>query len=143
MARLSVTAEAVASAAPEALWPLISDATRYPQWGPWSAAGYRGDATAHAPGVVYWLRSQDRFLGRYVTSVERVEEIDEGRRVAYTVVGGMPVRNYHAEIVLTPVPEGTRIQWNASWDKTIVGQMVLRGLRPFFTRAADALAKAA
>jgi Polyketide cyclase / dehydrase and lipid transport len=92
---------------------------------------------------VYWLRSDKRFLGRYVTTVERVEEVDDGRRVAYTVVGGMPVRNYRAEILLTPAPEGTRIQWGASWDKTVLGQFVLRGLRPFFPMVAAALAKAA
>ena len=141
--RLSVSAEAVTSADAAAVWALISDVTRYPQWGPWSAAGYRGDATTHQPGAVYWLRSDKRFLGRYVTTVERVEEIDDGRRVGYTVVGGMPVRNYRAEILLTPTPEGTRIQWGASWDKTVLGQFVLRGLRPFFPRAAAALAKAA
>jgi Polyketide cyclase / dehydrase and lipid transport len=141
--RLIVAAEAVTSATAEAIWPLISDATRYSQWGPWSASGYRGDATTHRPGVVYWLRSEKRFLGRYVTSVERVEEIDEARRVAYTVVGGLPVRDYQAEILLTPSPAGTRIQWSASWDKTALGQMALRGLRPFFPRAVTALAAAA
>jgi uncharacterized protein YndB with AHSA1/START domain len=140
--RLSVAAEAVSPAATETVWALISDAARYPQWGPWSTAGYRDDATAHQPGAVYWLRSERRFLGRYVTTIEQVEEVDEGRRVTYRVIGGMPVRNYHAEILLTPVPGGTRIQWSASWDKTVLGQMALLGLRPFFPRAAAALAKA-
>jgi hypothetical protein len=140
--RLTVAAEAVSPAAAEAIWALISDAARYPQWGPWSTSGYRGEVTAHQPGAVYWLRSEKRFLGRYVTTVEQVEEVDEGRRVAYTVIGGLPVRNYHAEILLTAVPGGTRIQWNASWDKTVLGQLALRGLRPFFPRAAAALAKA-
>jgi hypothetical protein len=140
--RLSVSAEALSSSAPEAIWALISDATRYSQWGPWSAAGYRDDATMHQPGAVYWLRSAQTYAGRAVTSVERVEEVDEGRRVTYTVVSGMPVRNYRAEILLTPVPEGTRIQWNASWDKTLAGRFVLRGLRPLFPRVVSALASA-
>jgi uncharacterized protein YndB with AHSA1/START domain len=130
--RLSVAAEAVISAAPRAVWALVADATRYPQWGPWSAAGYRGPAD-HAPGAVYWLRSATRAYGRYVTTVERVEEIDQDRRIVYAVVGGaMPVRGYQGEITLTPVAGGTRISWTASWDKTLGGRLVWRGLRDFF-----------
>jgi len=131
-ARLQVAAESVASAAADDVWALVADATRYPQWGPWSAAGYRGTAE-HVPGAVYWLRSASRAYGRYVTTVERVEEIDQGRRIVYTVVGGnMPVRGYRGEVTLTPVPEGTRISWTASWDKTLGGRLVWRGLRDFF-----------
>jgi uncharacterized protein YndB with AHSA1/START domain len=130
--RLQVAAESVTSAAADDVWALVADATRYPQWGPWSAAGYRGTA-GHAVGAVYWLRSATRAYGRYVTTVERVEEIDQGRRIVYTVVGGtMPVRGYRGEITLTPVPEGTRVSWTASWDKTLGGRLVLRGLRGFF-----------
>ena len=129
--RLQVAAQSVISTAPEAVWALVADATRYPQWGPWSAAGYRGTA-GHAPGAVYWLRSASRAYGRYVTSVERVEEIDQDRRIVYTVVGGMPVRGYRGEVTLTPAPGGTRINWTASWDKTLLGRLVWRGLRDFF-----------
>jgi hypothetical protein len=67
-----------------------------------------------------------------VTSLERVEEIDQGRRIVYTVTGGMPVRGYRGEVVLTPVTGGTRISWTASLDKTLRGRLVWRGLRDFF-----------
>ena len=142
-ARLQVAAESVASAAAGDVWALVADATRYPQWGPWSAAGYRGTA-GHAVGAVYWLRSASRAYGRYVTTVERVEEIDQGRRIVYTVVGGnMPVRGYRGEVTLTPVPEGTRISWTASWDKTLGGRLVWRGLRDFFPTMVASLTAAA
>jgi uncharacterized protein YndB with AHSA1/START domain len=141
--RLQVAAESVASAAADDVWALVADATRYPQWGPWSAAGYRGTA-GHAVGAVYWLRSASRAYGRYVTTVERVEEIDQGRRIVYTVVGGnMPVRGYRGEVTLTPVPEGTRISWTASWDKTLGGRLVWRGLRDFFPTMVASLTAAA
>jgi uncharacterized protein YndB with AHSA1/START domain len=140
--RLRVAAESVTSAAPEAVWALVADATRYPQWGPWSAAGYRGTAE-HTPGAVYWLRSATRAYGRYVTTVERVEEIDQGRRVVYTVLGGIPVRAYRAEITLTPVPDGTRIRWTATWDKTLRGRLVWRGLRDFYPKMMTSLTAAA
>jgi uncharacterized protein YndB with AHSA1/START domain len=141
--RLRVAAELVTSAAADDVWALVADATRYPEWGPWSAAGYRGTA-GHAVGAVYWLRSATRAYGRYVTTIERVEEIDQGRRIVYTVVGGtMPVRGYRGEVTLTPVPEGTRVSWTASWDKTLGGRLVWRGLRDFFPTMLGSLTAAA
>jgi uncharacterized protein YndB with AHSA1/START domain len=141
--RLEVTAESVTSASPQAVWALVADATRYPQWGPWSAAGYRGTAE-HVPGAVYWLRSASRAYGRYITTVERVEEIDPDRRVVYTVIGGgVPVRGYRGEITLTPIPGGTRISWAATWDKTLRGRLVWRGLRDFLPGALTSLTAAA
>jgi uncharacterized protein YndB with AHSA1/START domain len=135
MTRLHVEAEQIARATPATIWPLISDATQFAQWGPWSVAEYRspGDTSPHGPGAVYSLRSASRAYGRYVTSVEKTLEVDEGRRLSYTVVGGMPVKNYLGEITLTPVDEATtRIRWTATWDKTLAGQLVQRGLRTFF-----------
>jgi hypothetical protein len=94
---------------------------------------------------VYWLRSASRACGRYVTTVERVEELDEGRRLVYVVIGGnMPVRNYRAEVTLTPrSPGDTRITWAASWDNTLRGRLVERGLRNFFPAMLASLATAA
>ncbi len=134
MSRLHVEAEQVARATPEAVWALVSDATRFAQWGPWSQAEYQspGDTSPHGPGAIYRLRSARRVYGRHVTSVEKTLEVEEGRRLTYTVVGGMPVRNYLGEITLTPVEDGTRIRWTATWDKTLPGQLVERGLRTFF-----------
>src|ERR1700732_1808002 len=37
MAQWHVEAEATAKASPETVWALVSDATRYPSWGPWSS----------------------------------------------------------------------------------------------------------
>jgi len=141
--RLRVQAEHVTSAAPQAVWALVSDATQYPRWGPWSAAGYQGTA-GHSPGTVYWLRSANRAYGRHVTTVERIEEVDEGSRIVYAVVGGnMPVRGYRGEVTLTAVPGGTRVSWAASWDTTLRGRLVWRGLRDFFPALLTSLTAAA
>jgi uncharacterized protein YndB with AHSA1/START domain len=144
MSRLQVEAEATVRAEPGAVWALVSDATRYPEWGPWSAAGYRqpGDTSPRGPGAVYWLKSADRAYGRYVTTVEKVLEVEEARRLAYTVVGGMPVRNYRGEVTLTSTADGTHIRWTASWDSTVTGRLVLGGLRAFFPRVTAGLAAA-
>ena len=134
MSKLHVEAEQTAKASPEAIWALVSDATQYPTWGPWSAAGYRqeGDTSPRGPGAVQWLRSSQRAYLRHVTSVEKILEVDEGSRLSYTVIGGIPVRNYVGEVTITPTADGSRVRWTASWDDTLSGRIVLRGLRTFF-----------
>jgi uncharacterized protein YndB with AHSA1/START domain len=145
MSPLHVEAEGTARATPEAVWALVSDANRYPDWGPWSAAGYRrpGDDSPRGPGAVQWLRSAQRSYGRHVTSIERILEVEEGRRLAYTVIGGIPARNYRAEVTLTPVADGTRVRWAATWDTTLMGRLVQRGLRKFYPRMMVELVAAA
>jgi uncharacterized protein YndB with AHSA1/START domain len=145
VSRLHIEAESVAQAAPEAVWALVSDASRYPQWGPWSAAGYEspGGSSPRGVGAVYWLRSARRTMGRYTTSVERVLEVDEGRRIAYTVVRGMPVRNYRGEVTLTAAADGTRIRWTADFDATLMGRIVAGPLGKFFPGVVSGLAAAA
>jgi uncharacterized protein YndB with AHSA1/START domain len=143
--RLHVEAEATARAAPESVWALVCDATRYPQWGPWSAAEYQrpGEISERGPGAVYRLRSSRRAYLRYPTTVEKILEVEEGRRLTYAVIGGIPVRNYKAEITVTPTTDGTRIRWAAIWDPTLAGRLVLRGLRKVYPEVVAALAAAA
>jgi uncharacterized protein YndB with AHSA1/START domain len=125
MAQLCVEAEGVARAAPEAVWELVANADRYSEWGPWSASGYEnlGDQAPDGAGVIRWMR-----YGR-TTTVEKVLESERVRRLVYTVVKGIPVRNYRAEVTLSRVGEGTHIRWTASWDRTLPGRVVHRTLR--------------
>jgi len=127
MAQLHVEAEGVTRAAPEAVWELVANADRYHQWGPWSASGYQSpDDHADRPGVIRWMR-----YGR-TTTVEKVLEAEKGRQLMYTVVKGIPVRNYRAEVTLSPVGEGTHIRWTASWDRTLPGRIVHSRLRAIY-----------
>jgi uncharacterized protein YndB with AHSA1/START domain len=145
MGQLHVEAEQTARAAPEIVWALVSDATTYPRWGPWSEAGYRhpGDASPHGPGAVYWLRSSRRYGLYRPVSIEKILDAEEGWRLAYTVIGGIPVRNYRAEVTLAPAAGGTRIRWAASWDLTLAGRLVHRSLRRLYPQIVAGLAAAA
>jgi uncharacterized protein YndB with AHSA1/START domain len=145
MTQLHVEAEATAKASPAAVWALVSDATRYPSWGPWSDGHYEnpGQGSPHGVGAVRVLRSAQRYGLRHTTLVERILEFEEGRRLAYTVIRGIPVRNYRAVVSLTPSAGGTDIRWDAAWDNTLAGRIVWRGLRTFLPQAVDGLATAA
>ena len=63
---------------------------------------------------------------------ERILEIEEPRHLVSTVIRGIPVRDYRAEVTLTPTAEDTRIRWAATWGKTLVGRIVRRKLRSFY-----------
>ena len=141
MSQLHVEAEATAQASPETVWALVSDATKYPRWGPWSDGHYK--ESARGVGAVQVLRSAQRYLGRHTTSVERILEFEEDRHLAYTVIGGIPVRNYRADVTLTPAAGGTHIRWVADWDNTLLGRMAWRGLRAFYPEMMAGLVAAA
>jgi Polyketide cyclase / dehydrase and lipid transport len=145
MAQLHVEAEATAKASPGAVWALVSDVTRYPSWGPWSDGHYEkaGDESPPGVGAVQVLRSAQRYLGRHTTSVETILEFEEDRHLAYTVIGGIPVRNYRADVTLSPSAEGTHIRWAATWDNTFSGRMAWRGLRTFYPEMMAGLVAAA
>jgi len=139
MNQLRVEAEGVARAAPEVVWELVANAGRYSEWGPWSASGYE-NLGAQAPdgaGVIRWMR-----YGR-TTTVEKVLESERARRLVYTVVKGIPVRNYRAEVTLSPQGEGTHIRWAASWDRTFPGRIVHRRLRTLYPDVVGRLIAAA
>ncbi len=143
--RLHLEAEQTAQAPPGIVWALVSDATTYPQWGPWRNAGYRaaGDASPRGRGAVYWLQSSRRYGLRHPVSVEKILDTAEGRSLVYTVVGGIPVRNYRAEVTLTPAAGGTRIRWAASFDRTLTGRLVYGSLRRLYPQVVAGLAAAA
>ena len=145
MRKVEAAAEQTAHVPPEVVWSLLSDVMVYPQWGPWRKAGSRseGDAAANGKGAVYWLEGSKRYGFRYPVSVEEILDVEPGQRLAYTVLRGIPVRNYRAEVTLTPSPDGTLIRWGASWDRTILGRLVYRSLRNLYPVIVAGLVKAA
>lgn len=146
MARLHAAAEGTTSAAPQAIWALLADARRYPEWGPWAEAAYTGpgESSERGPGATYWLRSSQRYLGRPVITREKILIADEPSHLAYTVTGGLPLRNYRADVTLTPAAGGgTRVRWSADWDATVRGRMAYRGLSQLYPRCVAAVCAAA
>jgi hypothetical protein len=77
------------------------------------------------------------------TAVERIIELDEGRRLVYNVERGLPVRNYRAEVTLTPTDAGTHVVWTAEWDRTLLGRAVQWKLRTLYPEVMTRLVAAA
>jgi hypothetical protein len=137
--RLHVEAEATAQALPDAVWRLVADADTYCRWGIWSESGWVGLGAA-SPGRPGSLR-QMRY--RRTRIVEQVLEVDEGTHLAYTVVRGIPVRSYRAEVSLTPDGGATHVRWVADWDNTFLGRIVQRKLAVLYPEIMTRLVQAA
>ncbi len=139
MGVLHVEAEGTTSAGPEVVWAMLADVTQYAVWGPWDDCGYEqpGKTSPHGVGAVRRLRYG------WTTTIEEILEIDEGRRLAYTVIRGIPVKDYRGEVTLTPSADGTHIRWTADWRATVPGRAVRLVLRNVFPKVVAGLVAAA
>jgi hypothetical protein len=142
--RLAVEAGGVSQASPDIVWGLLADVRTYCRWGPWRATDYgypgegaAGDDARGGAGAIRWLR-----YGR-TTTVERILAAEPGKRMEYTVVKGLPVRGYLAEVTLEPAGSGTRIHWSASWERTLGGRLVHRKLLSLYPQIVRSLIDAA
>jgi uncharacterized protein YndB with AHSA1/START domain len=145
VSKLHVEADRTIAAPPAEVWALVSDARRYPEWGPWRSGAYQqaGRDSERGPGAVQVLISERRVYGRRGKSVERILVAEPEQRLVYEVIGGLPVRNYRGEVTLAPAGDGTRVHWSADWDDTMGGRLVHRSLRVFYPDMMEGLAAAA
>ena len=63
-----------------------------------------------------------RFKYGRTTSREQILEVRDGTKVVYTVIGGIPVKNYRAVIELTDNAVGTHVSWTADWGRNVARQ---------------------
>jgi hypothetical protein len=78
--------------------------------------------------------------GRSV-SRERIVELVPGRRFSYALLSGLPLRDYRADIDLTPESGGTAVRWHSRFEPKVrgTGWLYRLALRRFIRRCADGL----
>ena len=102
------------------VFEVLADATRWREWAgkmiTVSEWAREGDP---APGGVGAVRK----LGRPPAyALEEIVEFDPPHHLAYTIVRGLPVRGYHADIDLLPTTTGgTTIRWSGAFEPKIPG----------------------
>ena len=108
----SYRVEATTRAPVDVVWPLIGEARHWQEWSFLTASGLEHQASPVPDGV-----GAVRKFTRYgVGSREEVVAWDPPGHLAYRILSGFPVRNYRADVTLTPDGTGTRIEWAGTYD---------------------------
>lgn len=105
MKRREISAVAHSSAPPPVVLQLLDEGDTWSEWGPWTESSLDGSI---------------RRLRRWpITMVEDVSS--EPGRHEYRVLSGLPLRDYHAVVTLTPSNGGTDITWASTFEPKIPG----------------------
>lgn len=112
---IDVTAQS--SAAAPRVYALVESGATWPTWsGLGSFALERpGEGAPEGVGAIRVFRTWP------FTTRERIVEKVADRRLSYVLLSGMPLRDYRADVDLTPNAEGTAIRWHSTFDVTVPG----------------------
>jgi hypothetical protein len=135
MPRIDVRAQAHAS--PQQVWTVLADTASWPDWAPFDEVAVE---QGHGVGEIRRLRS-----GR-ITTRERIVGFEPPRRYAYEIISGLPIRDYLAEVLLSPLAEdGTEVHWEARFRARVpgTGWVLKRLLQGALRKGADALVRRA
>jgi hypothetical protein len=122
----------VRSAAPiERVWARLADAEGWSTWARFSRSSYEREGEGrHGVGAI-------RVFGTGpIRSREEVVAFEPPRHLGYTLLSGLPVRGYRADVLLRPDGEGTLVRWSSTWDSA------WPGMGWFMRRAVGDVAKA-
>ena len=93
-----------------------------------------GAAGPYDVGSVGLLRSGRRVMR------EEVVEVVADRRISYTLLAGLPLRDYRAGFDLTPMADGTEVRWHSAFNAPPgLGWLYVAALRRFSGRMLDGL----
>lgn len=127
------------SAAPGAVYALLTDGGTWPDWAPIDSLELEREGAGRREGIgaVRVLR-RGRTEGR-----DTIVELVSDRRFSYTHVSKLPVRDYRADVDLEPDGGGTRIRWRASFTATVpgMGPLLRVALGRFLRQCAEGLAE--
>jgi hypothetical protein len=107
------------TAATEQVFDLLADGAGWSRWaGPMIVKSWWEREGTPAPGGVGAIRA----LGmNRVGSREEIVAYDPPTHMAYTILSGLPVRDYRADVRLTPDGGGTRISWSGTFTPKVPG----------------------
>ncbi len=125
------TSTRFAAAPPETVWEALADHLGMKRWLPVRTVKleHAGDPPPNGVGAIRLLTIPG------VKIREQVTLFEPPRRLAYKMLSGAPVRDYHAEVLLARVPNGTDITWTVAFQPRFPGvQILVRRAVPTLTK---------
>jgi hypothetical protein len=143
MARQTIDVRVSSTASPERVYALLIDGSSWPTWSPIDSfeLAQPGPDEAEGVGAIRIFHTKQG-IGS-VHSRERVVARIPGRRFSYVLESGMPLRDYRADVELSPSGAGTEIHWHSAFRGKVpgTGWFYRRVLGGFIERCARGLAQ--
>lgn len=139
--RFELRAAGVSAAPIEVVWHTLASHEHWPEWSPFDEVSIEraGSPSRDGVGAVRMTR-----LGRKKAR-EEVVRFDAPHTYGYRLLSGLPVSDYEALVLLTEVPGGTSIAWEAEFRERypLTGPVVASRLEAFLQEMVASLAAAA
>src|SRR3954469_16126062 len=138
MGKQQVSAKSWSEARPDAVYRLLRDGATWPTWSPLGSFELEreGRDGGESLGAIRLFRT-----GRY-RSHEEIVALDTNRRFSYSLVKGLALKGYRADIDLDERDGGTAIHWHSTFDAKVpgTGWIYRRVLSKFIKQCVDGLA---
>ncbi|MGW5716294.1 SRPBCC family protein [Amycolatopsis sp. NPDC003865] len=138
--KFSFEVNRTSTAPPEALFAREAEGPRWAEWGKPLIVQARWKRPGPGVGAV-------REVGLWPVLIrEETVEYEPGRKHVYTFFGANPIKDYRAEVLLTPAADGgTHLRWTGSFTEPVKGSgpIVAAGLRAAIRLFSGKLVKAA
>src|SRR4051794_19826053 len=125
---MRATSIATVPASADQVWEVLSDHEGMTHWGPGLSVTLRAEGATDRNGVgaVRVISAP----GPAPAIVEEVTAFEPRRRLGYKALSGVPLRNYHGDVVLREVGSGTEISYTISADRRVplVEQAVVKAI---------------
>jgi uncharacterized protein YndB with AHSA1/START domain len=138
MGRQHVDATAWSAAPPAAVYALLVDGATWPSWSGHDSVKleHEGEGDGDGVGAIRVLRRGS------MRSREEIVELVRDRRLGYTLLAGLALRDYRANVDLAPERGGTGIHWYSDFRAKVpgTGWIYRWALTRFMTQATANLA---
>jgi hypothetical protein len=121
MVRQTVNVKVSSEASPAAVYAALRDGSTWPEWTTIDSFDLErpgeltDDGTPEGLGAIrIW------HTGRHTLREETVELVPE-RRFSYVVLSGLGVKDYRADVDITPTERGCDIHWHSAFDAKVPG----------------------
>nr|WP_042177723.1 SRPBCC family protein [Kibdelosporangium sp. MJ126-NF4]CEL12698.1 hypothetical protein [Kibdelosporangium sp. MJ126-NF4]CTQ93562.1 hypothetical protein [Kibdelosporangium sp. MJ126-NF4] len=105
------------AAPPGAVYALLRDGSTWPDWSTLEKFVLEkpGSPEPESVGAI-----RNFFTGRYKMR-EQIAELVPDKRFSYTLLSGLALKDYRADVDLTPSGDGTDIRWHTSFRPKVPG----------------------
>ena len=129
------------AATPDQIWRLLGDSSTWPSWTPIEQAQIVHPGGEDGVGEIRTFKT-----GR-ITVREEIVERQAPTRLSYTLLAGLAVRDYRADIDLAPQGDTTEIRWHTTFRAKVPGmgwvyrRALLKATQDFVDGLADNAAR--